>query len=376
VAYGNGKIFMTGQDRKYVYSEDGITWTLGVLSVVLNNAYKVLFADNKFLVMSQQGGVAYSEDFINWNYYNVPISPGNVAWSISYANGNYLVSTSEDLIYYSNNFRNWTQVSINTGGANVAWVVSDYIAGKYIVLGWNHSAYSTDLNNWTVLSLVGTSAQNINFWKAASSSSNILVGGTSGSDAVIVGSTDGIDWLTVDSASQSSIGYNVRYIPETNEFLAPARGYISSYSRPEGVPGYFKTSIPAPFNIDNFDVSEIIYAPITRLTETLNIIGGQGTTQTEEFLPITVYTVPEDKQTTVTSIFVANHDDSESTYDLAVVPAGEEISLKHHIRWDMAVAGKDFENISTKITMSAGDKLVIFPSTADTVSITAFGVEK
>jgi hypothetical protein len=96
----------------------------------------------------------------------------------------------------------------------------------------------------------------------------------------------------------------------------------------------------------------------------------------EEFLPITIYTVPEEKQTTVTSIFVANHDDTDSTYDLAVIPAGEELSLKHHIRWDMAVGAKDFENISTKITMSAGDKLVIFPSTVDTVSITAFGVEK
>jgi hypothetical protein len=42
----------------------------------------------------------------------------------------------------------------------------------------------------------------------------------------------------------------------------------------------------------------------------------------------------------------------------------------------MAIGAKDFENISTKITMSAGDKLVIFPSTVDTVSITAFGVEK
>jgi hypothetical protein len=96
----------------------------------------------------------------------------------------------------------------------------------------------------------------------------------------------------------------------------------------------------------------------------------------EEFLPVTVYTVPENKQTTVTSIFVANHNETETTYDLAVVPAGEELSLKHHLRWDMAIAAKDFEEISTKITMSAGDKIVIFPSTIDTVSITAFGVEK
>lgn len=108
-------------------------------------------------------------------------------------------------------------------------------------------------------------------------------------------------------------------------------------------------------------------------------IGGQGDTTVaeliEEFLPVTIYTVPEGKQTTVTSIFVANHDSSESTYDLAVVPAGEELSIKHHLRWDMPIAGKDFEVISTKITMSAGDSLVVFPSTVDTVSVTAFGVE-
>lgn len=96
----------------------------------------------------------------------------------------------------------------------------------------------------------------------------------------------------------------------------------------------------------------------------------------EEFLPVTIYTVPANKQTTVTSIFVANHNNVETTYDLAVIPAGEELSLKHHIRWDMPILAGDFESLNTKITMSAGDKLVIFPSTVDTVSITAFGVEK
>lgn len=108
-------------------------------------------------------------------------------------------------------------------------------------------------------------------------------------------------------------------------------------------------------------------------------IGDQGTPGTpdyEEFLPITFYTVPDGKQTTVTSIFVSNLSATDTTYDLAVVPSGEELALKHHIRWDMSIAASDFENISTKITMSAGDSLVIFPSTVDTVSVTAFGVEK
>lgn len=107
-------------------------------------------------------------------------------------------------------------------------------------------------------------------------------------------------------------------------------------------------------------------------------IGGQGnsTETVEEFLPVTIYTVPAGKQATVTSVYVANQNNTETTYDFAVVPSGEELSLKHHLRWDMAIAANDFEVINTKITMSAGDKLVIFPSTVDTISVTAFGVEK
>jgi hypothetical protein len=105
--------------------------------------------------------------------------------------------------------------------------------------------------------------------------------------------------------------------------------------------------------------------------------GGIGTPDIiEEFLPVTVYTVPSGKQATVTSIFITNHDTVARTYDLAIVPSGEELSIKHHIRWDMQVDTQSFDLITTKYTMSAGDKLIIFPSTVDKFSITAFGVER
>lgn len=105
--------------------------------------------------------------------------------------------------------------------------------------------------------------------------------------------------------------------------------------------------------------------------------GGVGTPEEiEEFVPVTVYEVPEGKEATVTSIFIANHDTVARTYDLAIVPSGEELSEKHHIRWDMQVDAGSFDLITTKYTMSAGDKLVILPSTVDKISITAFGVEK
>ena len=91
--------------------------------------------------------------------------------------------------------------------------------------------------------------------------------------------------------------------------------------------------------------------------------------------PQAAYTVPSGKQAVVTSIFVTNHDVIERTYDLAIVPAGETLGIKHHIRWDMPVSSQDFDLISSKISLSAGDKVYVFPSTIDKVGFTVFGVE-
>jgi hypothetical protein len=107
-------------------------------------------------------------------------------------------------------------------------------------------------------------------------------------------------------------------------------------------------------------------------------IGGQGTEDSyvEITEPQVLYTVPAGTETTVTSIYVTNHDSVQRTYDLAVVPAGETLSLKHHIRWDMPVGSSDFDLTTAKLTLSAGDKVYVFPSTINKVGFTAFGVEK
>lgn len=106
-------------------------------------------------------------------------------------------------------------------------------------------------------------------------------------------------------------------------------------------------------------------------------IGDQGTSGlVEEFLPVTIYTVPAGKETVVSAIFIANNDTASTLYDLAIVPSGEELSLKHHLRFDSQIASSDFDLINTKITMSAGDSLVVYPSTVNKVTVTAFGIEK
>jgi len=92
--------------------------------------------------------------------------------------------------------------------------------------------------------------------------------------------------------------------------------------------------------------------------------------------PKVIYTVPTGKQTIITSIFVTNHDVVQRTYDLAVVPAGQTLSVKHHIRWDMPVKAADIDNINAKLTLNSGDKIYVFPSTVDKIGFTAFGVEQ
>jgi hypothetical protein len=104
--------------------------------------------------------------------------------------------------------------------------------------------------------------------------------------------------------------------------------------------------------------------------------GGMGGGDVDEtLLPYTLYTVPTGKYTIVSSIFVTNHDTVERTYDLAVVPVGETLSLKHHVKWDYPIGANDFDVVDNKFTLAAGDKIVVLPSTAEKVGFTAFGTE-
>jgi len=103
--------------------------------------------------------------------------------------------------------------------------------------------------------------------------------------------------------------------------------------------------------------------------------GGGGSSVDENLLPVTVYTVPAGTQTVVTSIYVTNHDIVQRTYDLAVVPSGETLAVKHHIRWDFPISANDFDVVSSKLSLGAGDSIVILPSAADKIGISVFGLE-
>jgi hypothetical protein len=375
VAYGADKFVALGNySAANAISDDGITWTFSTPPIHPFGATWISFSylGGKFIGASYDGYITHSIDGMNWSVdysgYNIDIR------SLAYGNGRMVAVTNNSSIFlYSDNLgEDWTSTP---SPSNDIWLSSIYGGDKFVAVAQFSStaAYSTDGITWQLSNLSSGSQ-----WRSVIYGNGNFVAVASGSSIASNYSTDGTTWQqgNLSPSNWYSVTHGDGKFVALGATGADPNETLAAYSL-DGA-NWVENVLPASFAPTNpaYDWSSIVYGQQIALTETLNIIGGQGTSSTEEFLPITVYTVPAGKQTTVTSIFVANHDDTGSTYDLAVVPAGEELSLKHHIRWDMAVAANDFENISTKITMSAGDKLVIFPSTVDTVSITAFGVEK
>ena len=90
----------------------------------------------------------------------------------------------------------------------------------------------------------------------------------------------------------------------------------------------------------------------------------------------TIYTVPVNTESIVSNIFISNTSTTTDTYSFAVVPDGETLSDIHYIRKNVDITAKDFYQIDTKITLSAGDSLVALSGGADKLNITVFGVEK
>ena len=239
------------------------------------------------------------------------------------------------------------------------------IANRFaaVVNNSNQAAYSDDGITWTATTMPASSS-----WFSVTYGNDKFVAIAYGSNQAAY-STDGINW-TASTMPSSLNWYSVTY--GDGKFVAVATGSNQAAYSTDGIT-WTATTLPA-----SSSWFSVTYGEINTLTEVQISIGGQGTpgAYVEITEPQVVYTVPSGTETTITSIFVTNHDSVERTFDLAVVPAGETLSLKHHIRWDMPVSATDFDLSNAKITMSAGDKVFVFPSTINKVGFTLFGVEK
>jgi hypothetical protein len=245
--------------------------------------------------------------------------------SYSLSVNKHVITTSNGIYYAGNEFiGSYLQSNITSGSFSaVVYADNQYVA----VSSDNNDIYSSiDGQNWTIMSSI---SEVISITHIEYKNGNFIAAGITSDDFAIFYSSDGLNWI------------------RANEDLV-------------------------------FSISGLSIGEINTLVEVQVSIGGQGTpgSYVEITEPQVLYTVPEGTETTVTSVYVTNHDLVERTYDLAVVPEGETLSLKHHIRWDMPVSGSDFDLTTAKLTLSAGDTIYVFPSTINKVGFTAFGVEK
>lgn len=88
----------------------------------------------------------------------------------------------------------------------------------------------------------------------------------------------------------------------------------------------------------------------------------------------TVYAVPANTQTVVSTVTICNRSSITTTFSLAVIPAGAAIDDKHYINYDTTVPGND--TVALTLGLSLGNTDVISANVRNaTVAISVFGSE-
>lgn len=92
---------------------------------------------------------------------------------------------------------------------------------------------------------------------------------------------------------------------------------------------------------------------------------------------VTLLTVGSGKSISVSSIIVTNTSASARTYRIAVLPsaeAGGSVSSKHYIAYDATLSPNETREIRGGITLTAGDQVRVYGSTAE-IAVNMYGVE-
>ena len=351
VTYGDGKFvavtYYSPTSELSASSTDGITWTTSASLPISSSWQSVTYGDGKFVAVAYTSNTgessAYSTDGITWTLSDLP----NSSWqSVTYGDGKFVaVATNGNtgqLSAYSTDGITWTSSDL-TG---TWWYSVTYGDGKFVAISTSgnqneYSAYSTDGVTWTLSNIPAAS-----WYSVAYGNGKFLAVAGSGDYGY---STDGIDWtLSVIPGFHSwqSVAYG------DGKFVAVSGNTFAAYST-DGIT-WTLSDLPK----DNWK----------------SVTYGYGVGLTV-IIPTVIYEVPEDRQATATSIFISNNKNFDVSYDLAVIPQGEELSLKHYLRRNMTISSKDFELLSTKITMSSGDRVELYSNSIDSLSITMFGAE-
>lgn len=86
----------------------------------------------------------------------------------------------------------------------------------------------------------------------------------------------------------------------------------------------------------------------------------------------TLYTVPANKDTIISTLVVANRSGTAASYRIAIRPAGETLVDKHYIIFDVTVGAGDSTTLTLGLTLSATDVVTVRGSSSS-LSFSAFG---
>lgn len=89
----------------------------------------------------------------------------------------------------------------------------------------------------------------------------------------------------------------------------------------------------------------------------------------------TLYTVPGSTSTVLSSINICNRTSASKAVRIAIRQNGAIISNQQYIAYDLAIAANDSVALSLGVTLSAGDVVSVYASSASSVSWNLFGSE-
>jgi glucose-6-phosphate dehydrogenase assembly protein OpcA len=107
------------------------------------------------------------------------------------------------------------------------------------------------------------------------------------------------------------------------------------------------------------------------MATTYKVLGQNNPTATTA---TTLYTVPANTSTVVSTINVCNQSSSTDLFRIAIRPAGATLDPKHYIAYNTAIPAYDSISLTIGVTLAATDVITVYAGTS-TLSFNAFGSE-
>lgn len=198
IAYGLGK-FIIGQIGSgqggiiYVSDDQGATFTLVDIGIVINSLSHLRFANDRFFMIHSNKAVT-STDGITWIEQTIPLSGRDV----TYGGGKYVISSSGAEVAVSNDAENWNTFNIPLQMSRIVYGNNVFVGCSSSPFNENLFLYSLDGETWQFAdtTIPNYKAYDIAYGNGLFVASSWPSGDYNGLTAI---SSDGISWELVNT---------------------------------------------------------------------------------------------------------------------------------------------------------------------------------